>query len=91
MLTRENIENPFEDKGGDSPVSKAQSDKNLIAALEGLGYLPNNFQGGFLFNLLEHKNPKIRLLAAKNIGKLNQTKSLEPLWNAFRKETNTSL
>lgn len=67
-----------------------KSDKNIIATLEELGYLPNNFQGGFLFNLLEHKNPKIRFLAAKNIAKLNQTKSLEPLWNAFKQETDTT-
>ena len=69
---------------------KIQSDKSLIATLEDLGYLPNNFQGGFLFNLLEHKNSKVRFLAAKNISKLNQTKSLEPLWNAFQKETDTT-
>lgn len=31
-----------------------QSDQKLIAALEDLDYLPNGFQGGFLFNLLEH-------------------------------------
>lgn len=67
-----------------------QSDKNLIDTLENLGYLPNGFQGGFLFNLLEHKNPKIRFLAAKNIAKLNKIKSLEPLWNAFKQETDTS-
>jgi DNA modification methylase len=67
-----------------------QSDKNLIATLEDLGYLPNGFQGGFLFNLLEHKNSKVRFLAAKNIAKLNQTKSLEPLWNAFQREKDTS-
>ncbi|MCY7375933.1 MAG: HEAT repeat domain-containing protein [Pyrinomonadaceae bacterium] len=69
---------------------KNPSDKNLIATLEDLGYLPNGFQGGFLFNLLEHKNSKVRFLAAKNIAKLNQTKSLEPLWNAFQKENDTS-
>jgi DNA modification methylase len=67
-----------------------QSDKNLITTLESLGYLPNDFQGGFLFDLLEHRNPKVRLLAAKNIAKLNQTKSLEPLWDAFKKETDTA-
>ncbi len=67
-----------------------QTDKNLIATLEGLGYLPKNFEGDFLFDLLGHKNPKVRLLAAKNIAKLNQTKSLEPLWNAFQKEINTT-
>lgn len=42
------------------------------------------------FNLLAHKNPKVRFLAAKNIAKLNQTKSLEPLWSAFQTETNTA-
>lgn len=67
-----------------------QSDKNLIATLEGLGYLPKNFEGDFLFDLLGHKNPKVRLLAAKNIAKLNQTKNLDLLWNAFQKETNTT-
>ena len=76
MLNEQNIE--------------GQSDKNLIAMLEDLGYLPNGFQGGFLFNLLEHNNPKVRFLAAKNIAKLNQTKSLEPLWTAFQKENDTS-
>ncbi|MDQ3129880.1 MAG: hypothetical protein M3Q99_03840 [Acidobacteriota bacterium] len=40
----------------------SRSDKNLIATLEDLGYLPNNFQGGFLFNLLEHKNPIIQVM-----------------------------
>lgn len=90
MLTKENIEDSFEDKGDGSRLSKTQSDKNLITTLEGLGYLPNGFQGGFLFNLLEHENPKVRFLAAKNIGKLNQTKSLEPLWDAFKRETDTS-
>lgn len=67
-----------------------QSDKNLIATLEDLGYLPNNFRGDFLFDLLNHNNSRIRFLAAKNIAKLNQTKSLEPLWAAFKQETDTT-
>ena len=79
----------LEDKSKDLKISKAQGDKNLIATLEDLGYLSKNFQGGFLYKLLEHDNPKVRFLAAKNIGKLNQPKSLEPLWNAFQKEENT--
>lgn len=90
ISTVENDENNFEDKGEDLRISKSQSDKNLISTLEDLGYLPKNFQGGFLYNLLEHKNPKIRFLAAKNIAKLNQTKSLEPLWNAFQNENDTT-
>ena len=71
-------------------INSDLSDKNLISTLEDLGYLPNGFQGGFLFNLLKHKNPKVRFLAAKNIAQLNQTKSLEPLWNAFKSETDTT-
>ncbi len=89
MKAKESIETFVEDKGADLKISKSQSDKNLIATLEGLGYLPKNFQGGFLYHLLEHTNPKIRFLAAKNIAKLNQVKSLEPLWNAFYKENDT--
>lgn len=77
-------------EGKELQISKTQTDKSIIATLEDLGYLPQNFQGEFLFNLLEHKNPKIRLLAAKNIAKLNQIKNLEPLWNAFQIETDTS-
>ena len=91
MRTEEFIETIPEDKGADLQISKNQSDKNLIATLEGLCSLPENFQGGFLYNLLEHKNSKVRLLAAKNIAKLNQTKSLEPLWNAYKKEENTAV
>lgn len=67
-----------------------QTDKNLISTLENLGYLPNGFQDGFLFDLLGHSNSKVRFLATKNIAKLNQTKSLEPLWNAFKQETDTT-
>jgi len=89
-MLNEKDKNLEKDANGNSNDVENQSDKNLIATLEDLGYLPNNFQGGFLFNLLKHINPKVRLLAAKNIAKLNQTKSLEPLWNAFKIETNTS-
>ena len=84
------MEYSAEKSNGNSNIAlEKQSDKTLIATLEGLGYLPKNFEGEFLFNLLEHKNPKVRLLAAKNIAKLNQIKSLESLWNAFKKEENT--
>ncbi len=92
MLTKEQLEiiERKKEQGYNPLTDEPKSDKNLINTLENLGYLPHNFQGGFLFNLLEHKNPKVRLLAAKNIAKLNQTKSLEPLWSAFQKESNTS-
>ena len=81
----------LEVKGEDLRFSKNQSDKNLISTLEGLGYLPKNFEGDFLYHLLEHKSPKVRLLAAKNIAKLNQLNSLECLWSAFQKENDTGV
>ncbi len=66
------------------------NDRSLIESLESIGYLPNDFDGAFLFNLLEHFNPKVRLLAAKNIAKLNQVESLIPLWEAYKRESNTN-
>jgi DNA modification methylase len=90
MLDKEFNKTIVENNGKDLSASKNQNDKNLIDTLEDLGYLPKNFEGDFLYNLLEHNNPKIRFLAAKNIAKLNETKSLEPLWNAFKNEENTT-
>lgn len=59
MLNNDDIENLAEDPNGNSNGAvEDRSDKNLIATLEGLGYLPHNFQGGFLFRLLEHENIK---------------------------------
>lgn len=71
--------------------TKTVSDKDLIESLAGLGYLPKDFQGDFLYDLLSHNNHKIRLLAAKNIAKLNQVCSLEHLWNAFQTELKTDV
>jgi DNA modification methylase len=92
MLTKNDKDNVNQNSNENSnKFTENQSDKNLIATLNGLGYLPNNFQGGFLYNLLKHQNSTIRYLAAKNIGKLNQTKSLEPLWDAFQNEEDTQV
>jgi DNA modification methylase len=90
MLAKESTENRVENRSEILNISKTESDKNLIASLESLGYLPKNFDGKYLFDLLEHTNPKVRLLAAKNIAKLNDIKSLDSLWNAFREEKNTA-
>ncbi len=45
MQTKEHIENPEENGNVNSNFAvEKQSDKNLIATLEGLGYLPKNFE-----------------------------------------------
>ncbi len=69
-----------------------QTDKtNLIFLLENLGVLPKNFKGDFLYLLLDHNDNKIRLLAAKNIAKLNGIEKLPILWQSFQKETDTAV
>jgi hypothetical protein len=52
---------------------------SMVFILEGLGRLPNNFQEGFLYDLLSHNHPQVRLNAVKNIGKLNGKFKTEPL------------
>ncbi len=92
MLTKEYIENLKKDaNGGFTHLTEKYKDaKNLSFILENLGYLPNNFDGGFLFDLLNHENPKVRLLSAKNIAKLNNVENLGKLWDAFKNETDTA-
>lgn len=92
MLTKELIENlKQEGNGGFLDLTQKFKDaKNLSFILENLGYLPNKFDGGFLFNLLTHENPKIRLLSAKNIAKLNDVENLGKLWDAFKTESDTA-
>jgi DNA modification methylase len=65
--------------------------KSIIYILENLGHLPKNFDGDFLVNLLQHEHPQVRLLAAKNIGKLKDDKYLLYLSNSFETETDTSV
>ncbi len=91
MFTKEEIENL---KNNSSNVSlditeRYKDVKSITFALENLGFLPQGFDGTFLFELLRHDSPKVRLLSAKNIAKLNQTENLELLWRAFKDETDT--
>jgi len=91
MLTKEYIENLKANNNGGflHLTSKYKDAKNLSFILENLGYLPNKFDGSFLFDLLNHENPRVRLLAAKNIAKLNNVENLERLWSAYQQETDT--
>ncbi len=84
MLTKEYIESLKANNNGGflRLTSKYKDAKNLSFILENLGYLPNKFDGSFLFDLLTHDNSKVRLLAAKNIAKLNNIENLERLWTA---------
>ena len=92
MLTKEHIENLKRNGSGEfARLTQEYKDaKNLTFILENLGYLPNKFDGSFLFDLLNHENPKVRLLSAKNIAKLNNVENLGKLWDAFKNESDTA-
>lgn len=92
MLTKEYIESLKRTaNGGFAHLTEKYKDaKNLSFILENLGYLPNKFDGDFLFDLLNHENPKVRLLSAKNIAKLNNVENLGKLWDAYKTENDTA-
>lgn len=65
------------------------SDKEIIKYLGKLGKLSNDFNGDIFLPFLNHKNPKIRLLAIKNLGKLKNVKYLNTAKNIWKKDENS--
>lgn len=92
MLTKEEIAKlKNEDPEKLSELLKnSNNNGSLVFALERLGYLPKDFDGAMLLPLLKHERAKIRLLAAKNIAKLNKVENLPILWEAFQNELDTN-
>ncbi len=60
-------------------ITNLNDSGSLVCFLERLGYLPKDFDGEILVSLLQHENPQVRLLAVKNIGKLEDVRYLQPL------------
>ena len=92
MLTKANIEheklNPdslfFKDA-----LAPTRDEAVLLSLLDNLGKLPAGFNGELFIPLLTHANPKIRMLAAKNVGKLKEEKFLTELSQLASTEKNT--
>ncbi len=61
----------------------------LLSLLDNLGKLPAGFNGELFVPLLTHTNPKIRTLAAKNVGKLKNSRFLRELSQLASTEKNT--
>jgi DNA modification methylase len=93
MLTKEYISELKNNGNGDIGylVQKQQDILDISFILENLGHLPKNFNGDFLIDLLNHNHHKVRLLAVKNIGKLNNQLFLSALINLFDYEENTTV
>ena len=70
-------------------LSPVNDEPALLSTLENLGKLPSNFDGSLLLPLLNHSNSKIRILAVKNIGKLQDESFLAALSDFGNAETNT--
>ena len=92
MLTKANIEH--EKLKVDSPFFKdalapTREEAALLSMLDSLGKLPAGFNGDLFIPLLTHVNPKIRVLAAKNVGKLKDEKFLTELSQFASVEKNT--
>jgi len=75
MITKQYIDElKKEGNGAIGELVKSQNDgSGIVYILENLGYLPNDFDGSWLPDLLEHKNKHVRLWATKTIGKLKDT------------------
>lgn len=70
-------------------LAATNDEPTLLFTLENLGKLPSNFDGALLLPLLNHSNPKIRNLAVKNVGKLQDESFLATLSDFAIAETNT--
>lgn len=92
MLTKTNIEH--EKLNPDSlffknALAPSCDESSLLSLLDNLGKLPAGFNGELFIPLLLHVNPKIRMLAAKNVGKLKDEKFLTELSQFASIEKNT--
>ena len=93
MLTKEYITELKNNGNGDLGylVEKQHDIGTISFILENLGVLPKKFNGDFLVDLLKHEHHQVRLLAVKNIGKINNENYLVSLSQMFDNELNTSV
>ncbi len=70
-------------------LAPTNEEQQLLFTLKNLGKLPEGFDGQLFVPLLEHRNPKIRCLAIKNVGKLKDERFLTKLVAFAETEKNT--
>ncbi len=80
-----NLNSPF----FKNALSPTRDESTLLSLLDNLGKLPEGFNGELFVPLLTHTNPKIRLLAVKNVGKLRNERFLTELSQFAAAENNT--
>lgn len=70
-------------------ISKQNDVSTINFILENLGKLPSDFDGKFLFNLLNHPNKQVRVNVIKTIGKLAYKYNLDYFKKLFQEEKET--
>ncbi len=94
MLTREYIIKLKKNESYSEIANLVDSQRDVGGInfiLENLGQLPKNFEGTFLYNLLSHSHPQVRLNAVKNIAKLNGESNVDLLIKFYKKEKDTGV
>jgi len=93
MLTKEYIkEVKSNGNGGIKHLVHDYKDSGSISfILENLGHLPNDFDGSFLPDLLQHKSSNVRLWTVKTIGKLSNEEDLKILKSVLQNEQDTTV
>jgi len=94
MLTKEEIKE-LKTVGngaiGKIVLEHKSSNSYVLHVLENLGHLPNNFDGGWLPELLDSKSSQVRFWTVKNLGKLTDDEFLMILKKVAQTDTDTNV
>jgi len=93
-LTRNYIEELKKNSNGKLKLFVSQVKKDnakVIYLLDNLGKLPRNFDGTWIYDFAISDNPKIRLGAVKNLGKLKEEKVISFLSKQIKEEEDTTV
>ena len=93
MLTKEYISKLKDlDNGGIKSLAQTKNDdKSILFILENLGYLPDNFDGSWVRELLLSDNRKIRLNAIKTLGKVKDEADINKLFEIAKNDHSTDV
>lgn len=93
MLTKKHISEIKEKGNGamQSLVNSIDDDKSMLFILNNLGRLPDEFDDGWIKELLLNDNNEIRLNAVKNIGKVNNISNLKALSKIATNDKTTTI
>lgn len=93
MLTKECVSELKTKGNGDLKkfISTCGDDKSINFVLENLGYLPDDFDGTWVVDLLDSQNKKIRFNAIKTLGKVKNTKHINKLLQIAKNDESTEI